>query len=113
MHEKGNFHFRALAPREYYAKMPVDIAERMVLLVDPMLATGGSAVAAIRYLREQGVKDIRLLVMVAAPEGVRAVLEADENVRIFTCAFDDCLNEDAYILPGLGDAGDRIYGTLC
>lgn len=99
-------------PREYYAKMPADIAERIVLLVDPMLATGGSAVAAIQFLRGAGVKDIRLLVMVAAPEGVRAVHEADGDVHIYTCALDDGLNEDAYILPGLGDAGDRIYGTL-
>ncbi len=99
-------------PHPYYAKMPKGVAESTVLLVDPMLATGGSAIASLRYLRDAGVRDIRLLVLVAAPEGVRAVLEADPDVRIWTCALDDGLNEDAYILPGLGDAGDRIFGTL-
>ena len=99
-------------PREYYAKMPVGIENRITLLIDPMLATGGSSLAAIRYLRRIGVKDIRLLVMVAAPSGVRRVLEADPDVRIWTCAFDEGLNEQAYILPGLGDAGDRIFGTV-
>lgn len=99
-------------PREYYAKMPRGIADRTVFLIDPMLATGGSALSAIHYLREQGVCDIRFLALVAAPEGVRAVLREDPDVRIWTCALDDGLNEQAYILPGLGDAGDRIFGTL-
>ena len=99
-------------PREYYAKMPKGIADRTVFLIDPMLATGGSALSAIHYLREQGVRDIRFLVLVAAPEGVRAVLQEDSGVRIWTCALDDGLNDQAYILPGLGDAGDRIFGTL-
>lgn len=99
-------------PREYYAKMPKGIVDRTVFLIDPMLATGGSALSAIHYLREQGVRDIRFLVLVAAPEGVRAVLREDPDVRIWTCALDDGLNEQAYILPGLGDAGDRIFGTL-
>lgn len=99
-------------PREYYAKMPKGIEDRTVLLIDPMLATGGSSLAAIHYLRKQGVKDIRLLVLVAAPEGVRAVLEDDPDVRIWTCALDEGLNDRAYILPGLGDAGDRIFGTV-
>lgn len=99
-------------PREYYAKMPKGIADSTVFLIDPMLATGGSALSAIHYLREQGVRDIRFLVLVAAPEGVRAVLREDPDVRIWTCALDDGLNEQAYILPGLGDAGDRIFGTL-
>ncbi len=99
-------------PRSYYAKMPANIENRTVFLIDPMLATGGSAVAAIHFLREQGVKDIRLLVLVAAPEGVRAVLDEDSDVRIWTCALDEGLNDDAYIVPGLGDAGDRIFGTL-
>lgn len=98
-------------PHEYYCKMPVDIDKRICLVVDPMLATGGSAIAAIQYLRRQGVKDIRLLVIIAAPEGIRAVLDADENVRLFTCSIDERLNENAYIVPGLGDAGDRIFGT--
>lgn len=99
-------------PREYYAKMPNGIENRTVLLIDPMLATGGSALAAIHYLREHGVKEIRLLVLVAAPEGVRAVLEDDPDVRIWTCALDGGLDDQAYILPGLGDAGDRIFGTF-
>ena len=77
-----------------------------------MLATGGSAIAAIDYLRRSGASDVRLLVLVAAPEGVRAVLEADSGVRLYTCALDRELNDHAYILPGLGDAGDRIFGTL-
>lgn len=98
-------------PHEYYCKMPVDIDKRICLVVDPMLATGGSAIAAIQYLRRQGVKDIRLLVIIAAPEGIKAVLDADENVRLFTCSIDERLNENAYIVPGLGDAGDRIFGT--
>ena len=98
-------------PHEYYAKVPADIEQRTCLVVDPMLATGGSATAAIHYLRERGVKDIRLLVLIAAPEGIQAVLDFDPAVRIFTCAVDEKLNENAYIVPGLGDAGDRIFGT--
>lgn len=98
-------------PHEYYAKVPADIDQRTCLVVDPMLATGGSSMDAIRYLRRQGVQDIRLLVLVAAPEGLRAVLESDPRVRVFTCAIDERLNEAAYIVPGLGDAGDRIFGT--
>lgn len=98
-------------PHEYYCKMPADIDKRICLVVDPMLATGGSAIAAIQYLRGQGVKDIRLLVIIAAPEGIKAVLDADDNVRLFTCSIDERLNERAYIVPGLGDAGDRIFGT--
>jgi uracil phosphoribosyltransferase len=99
-------------PRAYYAKMPKDVGERPVIVVDPMLATGGSAIAAIKYLRERNVQNIALMVLVAAPEGIEAVLAADEDVHIITCAIDDGLNENAYILPGLGDAGDRIFGTL-
>ena len=98
-------------PHEYYAKMPDFIAERSVLLVDPMLATGGSLCAAIDALRKRGVKDISACVIVASPEGVQTVLEHDSSVRLFTCAIDEGLNEDAYIVPGLGDAGDRIFGT--
>lgn len=98
-------------PHEYYAKMPGDIAARDVLLVDPMLATGGSATAAISYLRGRGVKKITLMVIVAAPQGLSAVLDEDPDVHIYTCAVDEGLNEDAYIVPGLGDAGDRIFGT--
>ena len=99
-------------PHEYYCKLPEDVDKRTCLVVDPMLATGGSAIAAIDYLRHSGVSDVRLLVLVAAPEGVRAVLEADPGVRLYACALDRELNDHAYILPGLGDAGDRIFGTL-
>ena len=99
-------------PHEYYCKMPKDIDQRICLVVDPMLATGGSAEMAISYLRERGVKDIRMLCIVAAPEGLKSLTEKDPDVHIYTCAIDDYLNEAAYIVPGLGDAGDRIYGTL-
>ena len=99
-------------PHTYYCKFPHDIAERTCLVVDPMLATGGSIEAAVKYLRESGVRDIRVLDVIAAPEGVRRVLDADPDVTIYVGALDDCLNEDAYIVPGLGDAGDRIFGTL-
>lgn len=99
-------------PHEYYCKLPSDISERVCLLVDPMLATGGSATAALGYLREQGARDVRLLSIVAAPEGLAAVTAADPEVRVYVCAIDEGLNEDAYIVPGLGDAGDRIFGTL-
>ncbi len=98
-------------PHEYYCKLPADVENRTCLLVDPMLATGGSANAAIDYLRRAGVSDVRLLVLVSAPEGLAAVLEHDPDVRIYTCAIDRELNDHAYILPGLGDAGDRIFGT--
>ncbi|MCI2241683.1 uracil phosphoribosyltransferase [Adlercreutzia faecimuris] len=99
-------------PHVYYDKLPADIAGRQVLVVDPMLATGGSAAAAVGYLREAGVKGtIKLMVLVAAPEGIEAVLAADPDVRVYTCAVDEGLNENAYIVPGLGDAGDRIFGT--
>ena len=99
-------------PYLYYANIPASVAERPVLLVDPMLATGGSAEMAISYLRERGVKDIRMLCIVAAPEGLKSLTEKDPDVHIYTCAIDDHLNEAAYIVPGLGDAGDRIFGTL-
>lgn len=99
-------------PVAYYAKLPEDIASRQVLVVDPMLATGGSAVAAVEYLRKVGVTGtIKLMVLVAAPEGLKHVLASDESVQIYTCAVDEGLNDDAYIVPGLGDAGDRIFGT--
>ena len=98
-------------PHQYYCKFPPAIEDRTCLVVDPMLATGGSLTAAIRFLRDAGVKDIRCLTLVSAPEGVKAVLDFDPDVRLYTCALDRQLNENAYILPGLGDAGDRIYGT--
>ncbi len=91
-------------PHEYYCKMPKDIDQRICLVVDPMLATGGSAEMAISYLRERGVKDIRMLCIVAAPEGLKSLTEKDPDVHIYTCAIDDHLNEAAYIVPGLGDA---------
>lgn len=98
-------------PVQYYCKFPPAIEERTCLIVDPMLATGGSLTAAIQFLREAGVKDIRALTLVSCPEGVKAVLDFDPDVLLYTCAVDRELNEKAYILPGLGDAGDRIYGT--
>ncbi|MDM8270743.1 uracil phosphoribosyltransferase [Thermophilibacter provencensis] len=98
-------------PHQYYCKLPSDVESRTCLVVDPMLATGGSLTAAIQFLREAGVRDIRALTIVSSPEGVRAVLDFDPEVRLYTCALDRQLNERAYILPGLGDAGDRIYGT--
>lgn len=98
-------------PHQYYCKFPADVESRTCLVVDPMLATGGSLTAAIHFLREAGVKDIRALTLVSAPEGVKAVLDFDPEVKLYTCALDRQLNDHAYILPGLGDAGDRIYGT--
>ncbi len=98
-------------PIEYYAKMPPMIADRQVIVVDPMLATGGSMIAALSALRKRGIEDIVAMVLVASPEGVEAVLAADPKVRLFACTLDDHLNENAYIVPGLGDAGDRIYQT--
>ena len=99
-------------PVEYYCKLPTDIEERLVVLVDPMLATGSSAVDALCKLKEHGCRNIRFMCLVAAPEGVKAVQEAHPDVDIYTAALDECLNEHAYIVPGLGDAGDRIFGTL-
>ena len=100
-----------LEPHVYFCKMPKDIAERDIMIVDPMLATGGAAEMAISSVRERGGKDIRMLCIVAAAEGLKSVTEKDSDVHIYTCAIDDHLNEAAYIVPGLGDAGDRIFGT--
>lgn len=99
-----------LKPVEYYCKLP-NIENRSFIIVDPMLATGGSSVAAIQMLKDRGVKDIRLICLVAAPEGVDTVNKAHPDVKIYTAAVDECLNEHGYIVPGLGDAGDRIFGT--
>ena len=101
----------SLEPHTYYCKLPSDIADRQVLLVDPMLATGGSAVESIDLLKERGARVIRLMVLIAAPEGVRRVQEAHPDVAIYTAAVDDRLDDHGYILPGLGDAGDQLYGT--
>lgn len=98
-------------PVKYYCKMPNDVAERNVFIVDPMLATGGSAIAAISFVKEYGVKNITLMDIIAAPEGVEAVRKAHPDVDIFVASVDEKLNEHAYIVPGLGDAGDRIFGT--
>ncbi|MBE5816123.1 MAG: uracil phosphoribosyltransferase [Clostridiales bacterium] len=98
-------------PVAYYCKLPQGIDRREVLLVDPMLATGGSAVAAIDFLKEQGAKNIKLACLIGAPEGVKVVRDAHPDVDVFLASLDERLNEHCYILPGLGDAGDRLFGT--
>jgi uracil phosphoribosyltransferase len=100
-----------LKPVDYYFKVPRNLNRALVLLLDPMLATGGSAAAAITFLKQKGARSIRLVNLVAAPEGVKTVRKAHPDVRIYTCALDRQLNKRGYILPGLGDAGDRIFGT--
>lgn len=101
-----------LKPVEYYCKLPNDVAERTLLVVDPMLATGGSAAAALSLLKEKGAKNLLLMCLVAAPEGIKVVNDAHPDVPIYVAAIDECLNDHGYIVPGLGDAGDRIFGTL-
>lgn len=103
-----------MQPVEYFVKMPSNLEERQLYVVDPMLATGGSAIAAIDSVLERGAKveNVKFICIVAAPEGVKALKEAHPDVEIYTAALDEKLNEDAYIIPGLGDAGDRLYGTL-
>ena len=100
-----------LDPVEYYCKLPADCAERDVFVVDPMLATGGSSVAAIQMLKEKGCKNIHFMCIIAAPEGLKAVTEAHPDVDVYVGALDEKLNDHGYIVPGLGDAGDRIFGT--
>ena len=100
-----------LKPVEYYCKLPEDCASREVFVVDPMLATGGSSIAAIQMLKDKGVKNIRFMCIIAAPEGLKAMQEAHPDVDIYVGALDEKLNEHGYIVPGLGDAGDRIFGT--
>ena len=100
-----------LEPHPYFCKMPKDVAERDVLIVDPMLATGGSAAEAIGEMKKRGCKHIKLMVLVAAPEGIKFLQEKHPDVDIYAGALDDHLNEKGYIVPGLGDAGDRIFGT--
>ena len=100
-----------LRPVEYYYKVPTDIVERPVIIVDPMLATANSAVAAVDRVKRDGVTDIKLACLLAAPEGIARIAAAHPDVTVYTAALDDSLNDHGYILPGLGDAGDRIYGT--
>lgn len=100
-----------LEPQEYYCKLPVNIEEKVVMVVDPMLATGGSACDAVKMLKKRGCKKIKLMSIIAAPEGVEKIAKEHPDVDIFVSTLDRCLNEHGYILPGLGDAGDRIFGT--
>lgn len=100
-----------LAPVEYYCKLPADCADREVFVVDPMLATGGSAIAAIQMLKEKGCKNIHFMCIIAAPEGIEAMKTAHPDVDMYVGALDEKLNDHGYIVPGLGDAGDRIFGT--
>ena len=102
---------QTLEPVKYYFKMPPDIAERDVIIVDPMLATGGSASAAVKFMKEVGCKHIKLMCIIGAPEGVQVMQTEHPDVDIYVAALDDHLNEHGYIVPGLGDAGDRIFGT--
>ena len=100
-----------LKPVEYYAKLPADVEERDFIIVDPMLATGGSAVEAINSLKKRGAKSIKFMCLIAAPEGVKAIQEQHDDVDIYIAALDEKLNDHGYIVPGLGDAGDRLFGT--
>ena len=100
-----------LEPVEYYCKLPNDIANREVIVLDPMLATGGSAIDAITQIKARGVKNIKFMCIIAAPEGLRALQDAHPDVKIYCASLDDHLDEHKYIIPGLGDAGDRIFGT--
>ena len=102
---------KTLEPVEYFAKFPKELSEGIVLVLDPMLATGGSAIAAVDMIKKRGAKNIRMVCLVGAPEGVKAFTEAHPDVDLYLAALDDHLSEIGYIVPGLGDAGDRIYGT--
>lgn len=102
---------KTLMPHEYYCKLPEDIANRLIVVVDPMLATGGSAIDAISQIKSYGGKNIKFLCLIAAPEGTEALSKAHPDVDIYCANLDECLNENGYIMPGLGDAGDRIFGT--
>ena len=103
---------QTLEPIEYYCKLPSDIADRLIVLVDPMLATGGSAIDAIDRIKEKGGKRIKFLCLFAAPEGIEAISKAHPDVEVYCANVDEHLNENGYIVPGVGDAGDRIFGTL-
>jgi uracil phosphoribosyltransferase len=98
-------------PVEYYCKLPADITERDVIVLDPMLATGGSAIDAITMIKQRNPKSIKFMGLIAAPEGLEALCEAHPDIDVYLAAKDDCLNDHCYIVPGLGDAGDRIFGT--
>ena len=98
-------------PHEYYCKLPANIDQRLIVVTDPMLATGGSAIAAVDYIKKYGGKHIKFLSIIAAPEGIEALAKAHPDIQIYCAQVDRCLNENAYICPGLGDAGDRIFGT--
>lgn len=98
-------------PHEYYCKLPAPIDERQIVVVDPMLATGGSAVAAVNFIKQHGGTRIKFMSIIAAPEGVKALTQAHPDIQLYVGCLDRCLNENAYICPGLGDAGDRIFGT--
>ncbi|MBC8079267.1 MAG: uracil phosphoribosyltransferase [Gorillibacterium sp.] len=100
-----------LQPVEYYTKLPTDVTERQLIVIDPMLATGGSAIAAINVLKKRDCTNIKLMCLIAAPEGVRALQEAHPDIDLYVAAIDDHLNDHGYIIPGLGDAGDRLFGT--
>ena len=100
-----------MIPHEYYCKLPKDIEERLIVVVDPMLATGGSAIDAITQIKSYGGKQIKFLCLIAAPEGIEALTKAHPDVEVYCANVDECLNERCYIVPGLGDAGDRIFGT--
>lgn len=102
---------KTLQPHEYFVKMPEDLPSRDVFIVDPMLATGGSAIMAVDALKKRGARSIKFVCLVAVPEGVKALRHAHPDIDIYTAALDDHLNEDGYIVPGLGDAGDRLFGT--
>lgn len=99
-------------PKEYYCKMPGDLDKRKIFVVDPMLATGGSAIAAIDFIKKRGGKDIVFMCLIAAPEGLTKLMNLHKDVDVYVAALDDHLNENKYIVPGLGDAGDRLFGTL-
>ena len=102
---------KTLEPVKYYCKLPSDVKERDLIIIDPMLATGGSASAAIRFIKQMGVKSVKLVCLIAAPEGIERIEEDHGDVEIFVAAVDKCLDEHGYIVPGLGDAGDRLFGT--
>ncbi len=100
-----------LEPKEYYCKLPEDIQDRLVIILDPMLATGGSAEAAVNFVKQQGSKHIKFMAILAAPEGIKRLTEAHPDIQVYCGSVDEKLNENGYIVPGLGDAGDRIFGT--